>query len=156
MAIFKGSLTKGRRGYRISGKNNAAFEAVNQILASGGTVSRVVESGGEFKAGDFICQDKNTDVRGLSESLGLDFTGFTGKINVNTQELKKPKIGLYKSWVSNMDEGWTRWLLTEYHFDWDTLHDADMQNRGHNRSYHLSALHNSKSCGFLGPAAHVQ
>jgi len=125
----KGSLTKGRRGYRISGKNNAAFEAVNQILASGGSVSRVVESAGEFKAGDFICQDKNTDVRGLSESLGLDFTGFTGKIKVNTQELKKPKIGLYKSWVSNMDEGWTRWLLTDYHFDWDTLHDADMRNR---------------------------
>ena len=27
-----------------------------------------------------------------------------------------------------MDEGWTRWLLTEYHFDHDTLHDGDVQN----------------------------
>ncbi|MEM6807528.1 MAG: peptidase M14, partial [Bacteroidota bacterium] len=128
-ALPKGSLSKGRRGYRIRGKSNAAFQAVNKILASGGSVSRVVENSGEFQAGDFICQDKNTDTRGLAESLGIDFIGFSGKIKLNTKELRKPKIALYKSWVANMDEGWTRWWLTDYHFDWDTLHDADIQTR---------------------------
>lgn len=124
-----GSVTKGRRGYRISGKENAAFLAVNKILASGGTVERMQGSQGEFRAGDFICYDKNTDMKSLSSSLGVDFKGFVNKMKLNTQSLKKPKVGLYKSWVSNMDEGWTRWLLTEYNFDWDTLHNADVQNR---------------------------
>ena len=26
------------------------------------------------------------------------------------------RVGLYKSWVANMDEGWTRWLLEQYAF----------------------------------------
>lgn len=47
----------------------------------------------------------------------------------NLLEVKKPKIGLYKSWVANMDEGWTRWVLTEFGFDYDTLHDADIINK---------------------------
>lgn len=127
--IKPGSVTKGKRGYRISGKENSAFEAVNKILASGGTVERMQGSQGEFKAGDFICYNKNTDMKSLSASLGIDFKGFITKMKLNTKNISKPKIGLYKSWVSNMDEGWTRWLLTEYAFDWDTLHNADIQNR---------------------------
>jgi hypothetical protein len=42
-------------------------------------------------------------------------------------ELTQPKVGLYKSWVSNMDEGWTRWLLENYEFDFTTITDADLR-----------------------------
>ena len=38
-------------------------------------------------------------------------------------------MGLYKSWVANMDEGWTRYIMDEYEFDMDTLHDADIKTR---------------------------
>ncbi|MGB3467217.1 MAG: M14 metallopeptidase family protein, partial [Cyclobacteriaceae bacterium] len=44
--------------------------------------------------------------------------------------IRKPKVGLYKSWVANMDEGWTRWVLTEFGFDYDTLHDQDIATKG--------------------------
>ena len=58
--------------------------------------------------------------------LGLDFTGLKKAPSVKTFPLSAPKIALYKSWVSNMDEGWTRWLLKEYAFAVDTLHDAEV------------------------------
>ena len=37
------------------------------------------------------------------------------------QDARPARIGLYKSWIANIDEGWTRWLLEQYGFP---LHDA--------------------------------
>jgi len=45
---------------------------------------------------------------------------------------KKPRAGLYRSWVANIDEGWTRWILEEYGFAPITLRNGDIQ-AGHLR-----------------------
>jgi hypothetical protein len=42
-------------------------------------------------------------------------------------ESKRPRIGLYKSFNANMDEGWTRWLLEEFGFGFSSLRNADIQ-----------------------------
>src|SRR5699024_7964137 len=39
----------------------------------------------------------------------------------------RPKVGIYKSWIANRDEGWTRWPMEEYNFEVDTLHNADIR-----------------------------
>jgi hypothetical protein len=36
-------------------------------------------------------------------------------------------LALYKPWVENADEGWTRWLLEQYEFRFASLVDADVQ-----------------------------
>ena len=41
--------------------------------------------------------------------------------------LKMPRVGLYQSWTSNMDEGWTRWILEQYEFPFTTIHNKDIQ-----------------------------
>jgi hypothetical protein len=43
-------------------------------------------------------------------------------------ELKRPRIGLYKSFMANMDEGWTRWLLEDFGFAYKSLRNADIQS----------------------------
>ncbi|MCS7314518.1 MAG: M14 family metallopeptidase [Bryobacterales bacterium] len=48
-------------------------------------------------------------------------------------EVPPPRIGLYKSYVPNMDEGWTRWVLDEFGFRYASLHNRDIA-RGHLRS----------------------
>jgi hypothetical protein len=42
-------------------------------------------------------------------------------------ELKRPRIGLYKSWMADIDEGWTRWLLEQFGFAYTSLRNADFQ-----------------------------
>jgi len=41
--------------------------------------------------------------------------------------LKPPRVGLYKSWVPNIDEGWTRWVLEQFEFPYRSLVDADIR-----------------------------
>ncbi|MPZ20414.1 MAG: hypothetical protein GEV06_21240 [Luteitalea sp.] len=43
------------------------------------------------------------------------------------QPLRAPRIGLYKSFLANMDEGWTRWLLEQYEFSFTNLSNRDIQ-----------------------------
>jgi hypothetical protein len=42
-------------------------------------------------------------------------------------EVKRPRIGLYKSFMADIDEGWTRWLFEQFGFAYTTLRNADLQ-----------------------------
>lgn len=46
------------------------------------------------------------------------------------REVKKPRIALYQSYTANMDEGWTRWLLENFGFEYTTVHNKDIQAGG--------------------------
>lgn len=37
------------------------------------------------------------------------------------------RVGLYVSWVANMDAGWTQWVFDRYHIPYTVLHDADVR-----------------------------
>lgn len=39
-----------------------------------------------------------------------------------------PKIGLYKSWTSSMDEGWTRFVLDTFQIPFRSVSDADIRS----------------------------
>ena len=43
------------------------------------------------------------------------------------REVKRSRIGLYKSWNADVDEGWTRWLLEQFGFPYTSLRNADVQ-----------------------------
>ena len=46
------------------------------------------------------------------------------------KRVNRPRIALYQSWMANMDEGWTRWLLEQFGFSYTTVHNADLQPGG--------------------------
>ncbi len=43
------------------------------------------------------------------------------------KQVDRPRIGLYKSWMPSMDEGWTRWLFEQFGFEYTSLRNADVQ-----------------------------
>jgi hypothetical protein len=45
-------------------------------------------------------------------------------VSRNLTEVKRPRVGLYKSFVPAMDEGWTRWLLENFGFIYSNLGNA--------------------------------
>jgi hypothetical protein len=47
--------------------------------------------------------------------------------DIPTSPLKNSRIGLYQSWRSNMDEGWTRYVFDDLGVPYTTLHNKDFK-----------------------------
>jgi hypothetical protein len=45
-------------------------------------------------------------------------------------ELRKPKVALYESFMSNIDAGWTRWVLDEFRVPHTLIHNEDFRKGG--------------------------
>jgi hypothetical protein len=64
-----------------------------------------------------------------------------GRFNLGTAqpvgavELRKPRIGLYHGFVPNMDEGWTRWILENFGWDYAQLSNAAIRAGELNSKY---------------------
>jgi hypothetical protein len=63
----------------------------------------------------------------IAKELHLGIVGTGGRVSASTRSLKKPRIGLYKSYTGNIDEGWTRWLLEQYEFPFTSVTDGDVR-----------------------------
>ena len=126
----------GRRsdyGFLMSHTDNRSVQAANKLLAAGEQVFWLSDSlrigRSIYPPGTLLIErgeQTQLQVEDLARSMGLDFTGLSSDPGVARRPLALPKIGLYKSWVANIDEGWTRWLLEDFSFPVDTLHDADI------------------------------
>jgi hypothetical protein len=88
-----------------------------------------------------------TDMTGLAAELGIQ--PFTGKKPARGYRLRKPRLGLYQPYASKLDraagaedEGWTRWVLERYEFDYSTLYDAEIRAGDLNTRYDVILLPN--------------
>ncbi len=117
--------------YALTPKWNSSANAVLQLLARGARVMRADEpfsgSGERWPAGTFLVRANESTLRELAGEHGLTFVG-VGDPQVSSTRLGRPRVGLYKTWVANMDEGWTRWLFEQYDVEFDNLSDADVRN----------------------------
>ena len=114
--------------------------AVNRLLKGGVQTEIVLLSAHEKPrvAGTGASREM---LQSLSRDLGLVIqtaasangksgraTATTDKVMaVSTLRVRAPRLGLYQPWTSNMDEGWTRWVLEQYEFPYKTLHNADIK-----------------------------
>ena len=45
----------------------------------------------------------------------------------STIPVRKPRLGLYQPWAASMDEGWTRFVLEQFEFDYGSVHNAEVR-----------------------------
>jgi glutamine amidotransferase-like uncharacterized protein len=123
-------------GYALSHRPNTAIEAVNELLADGEAVywdeDGLTAGGADLGRGAFVVerQDGTADrMAAVAEGHGLTVHGLSERPDGPLHQLEQPRIGIYKSWVASIDEGWTRWVMQQYDVPVDTLHDADVRSR---------------------------
>jgi hypothetical protein len=119
--------------YLMAPDANASVAAVNRLLEDGASVSRAVapfQAGGRaWGAGTFVIEGGSAaTVAAAAGDFGVPVAAVSAAPGVATDRLRAPRVGLYKSWVAAMPEGWTRWLMEGYGFDYVNLTNDDVRS----------------------------
>src|SRR5688572_3477981 len=120
--------------YVIDGRGNAASIAINRLLMTGARVSFLSSPmavlGYTYQPGSILVAEMKgvrETVDAIARDLGLRATASSGRAPADARPLGRARVGLYKPWVENIDEGWTRWVLEQYEFEFENIADADIK-----------------------------
>ena len=118
-------------GYMVD-HENAAFTAVNRVLASGGQVHWVEETfdaaGMSFAPGAFYIPAAAATRSQLEEwaaQLGISFHG-VAMAPAETFELTHARVGLWDRYGGSMPSGWTRHILEDFEFNFEVIYPPDI------------------------------
>jgi Zinc carboxypeptidase len=110
----------------LDGSQNNAYRALNRAWRAGGTVAFVAgradaaaSTGGEYRISGLA----SSELDGLVADLALQ----ARRGAVEGRHLRAPRVGLYRPWVASIDEGWSRWLLERYDFDFEEVDNAGIR-----------------------------
>jgi hypothetical protein len=103
----------------VDAAQNNAFRAVNQAWRAGGAVQ--LDAKGRY----VISGVAPATLTQWVEHLALRAEWVAAPAG---SRVAKPRLALFRPWTASMDEGWTRWLLEMYGFDFTPIDNADVQS----------------------------
>ena len=124
-----GAVLRGRHGYVIDGRLNDSFKAVNLLFNAGAIVRRASADVGSVRAGDIIvgAEESASIVAEIAEETGVDFMALDVDPSDISHPIERQRVGMYQRYYGgNIDEGWTRWLLEDFGFEYTSLFDPDI------------------------------
>ena len=111
-----GRITGAGPALSLDPAQNNSYRAINRAWSAGASV--------QFDRGRYLVSgltDAQQDE--LVKSLALVASRSAGSGSV----VKKPRLGLFRPWGGSMDEGWTRWVLEQYGFEYVVLRPEDFK-----------------------------
>lgn len=97
---------------------NGSYKALNAVLAAGGKA--------RFADGSILVSGiARARLEKIVAPLGITATA-TAEAPAG-EAVRKGRVGLYRPWGSNIDEGWTRWVFEQYGFGAKSLYNADVK-----------------------------
>jgi hypothetical protein len=128
--------------YIVDGRGIGGAVAVNRLVAAGASVSwttaGVDVDGFKYAPGSIVVAYSTvvqSVVESIASGLGLRVTGVTRKPAGTLIGVGTARIGLYKPWTANEDEGWTRWVLEQREFRVATILDDEVRAGSLKRRY---------------------
>jgi hypothetical protein len=139
-----GSPTNKAKAYLFK-HDNAGIMALTRLAKSGlhieWATAAFTAGGAQYPAGTMIVPlagqpktMKATEVRqavtAAAKAFPVEFVAIDGKALPVGRAVKMPRIGMYKSYVASMDEGWTRWLFEQWEIPFASLEDKEVRAGG--------------------------
>jgi hypothetical protein len=127
-------LGKSEYGYLIDCRINDSFKAVNLLHMKGIKIERVTEpitvAGIKYPTGMFHVIGDDKILLEVAEETHLKFIPLEKPIETIISQVRPLKIAMYQRyWGGNMDEGWTRWLLEQFNFEYSTIMDEEVKTK---------------------------
>jgi hypothetical protein len=124
---------RGDFGFAFSPANNRAVTATNRLISAGATLSTAAASfdagGRSWPVGTKVVHGtERRDLERLATELGVEFISLDASPAVQLHELRKPKVGVYRSFMAPETGGWTRMLLDKYEIVYDDLHNEQVSS----------------------------
>jgi hypothetical protein len=139
LAPSAGSVSSGS-SFRLDGRSNASFEAVNLLLDRSVPVRRVDETAAGLNPGDFLVGGSSV-LTEVARETGASFEGVDREPSSGTHEVKRERVGMYQRYRGgNMDEGWTRFVLEQFRFPYQSLMDAEIRQGNLRAKYDVILL----------------
>jgi hypothetical protein len=129
--IVPGSIERGRGRFFALGHRNAELVALGRLLRAGVPVrwatAAFLDRGRNFRPGALLVPE-NARARLEPMTRELGFVATPVNAAGPSLLLRKPRVGVYQSYVPSMDEGWTRFVFEkQVGVDYETLHDKDVR-----------------------------
>ncbi|MEW5983204.1 MAG: M14 family zinc carboxypeptidase [Acidobacteriota bacterium] len=149
-----GTVTGSGRRFAFDYRGTHAAMAVNRLLKAGAQLSLVQ---GDASAGRAARVEVDgvarAAVEGIASALGLQVQATDARAGSGRRALKSPRLGLYQPWSSNMDEGWTRWVLEQHEFPYTTLHNDDVKAGGLRERFDVILFADQRPADIVGGAS---
>ena len=113
-----GTITGSGSALALDPAQNNTFRALNRAWELGGTVRMDASGGGRY----WVSGLSGSQAQALVDDLALQ----AARGSATGPTLRRPRVGLYRPWNASMDEGWTRWLLERYDFEFQNLRNSDV------------------------------
>lgn len=127
------------QGYILDDHTNSSLYALFNLLGHGVKAYRLTGAGSDPGA---IYLPPQSALAGkltaAARKFAVSFESATTPISGNALVMKTPRIGLYKSWIPSLDEGWTRFVFDKNEIPYKTVVDGDIR-KGHLRR-HFDAI----------------
>ena len=155
--MLKGKVTSDK-GYEYILKHNTnnSIIAVNRLLKDGYelylSADKIKVGKEEYPSGTIIILSKKgiyEKLKSLAEELSLEFVSVSNSIPGKGYKVRKPRFGLYKPWLASMSEGWNRWLLEKYEFEFKNILNSEMKAGSLNERYDVIYITDINAEGIL-------
>jgi hypothetical protein len=134
ITIPPGGVERGRGRFLAFGHKNAELVALGRLLRAGVPVrwatAAILDRGRNFRPGTLLVPE---NARARLEPLARELGFVASPLSAVGPSLllRKPRVGVYQSYVPSMDEGWTRFVFEkQLGIDYETLHDKDVRAGG--------------------------
>lgn len=137
IAPVEGRVEAGQgKAYLLDDTRNSSLYALFSLLHEGVKAYRLT---GQGQAPGTIYlppqQDLKAKVTAAARQFPVVFRPTASVANTTALALKEPRVGLYKSWIPSLDEGWTRFVLEKNGVPYKTVVDADVRKGNLNAQY---------------------
>ena len=121
-------------GYLLSHQENQTFILTNRLLKAGKRVYWIRSRDDEnpqLKAGSIVIPARQKNLAAFLKNntadLSLSVRTLSGAPAGEHYRLRTPRLGVYQPWMPSMHEGWSRWILEQYEFEYTNIHNEEIR-----------------------------